>query len=175
MDLLEVIRKSGKKAKELNSYLAQIIIDKKPSSKDFSAALSNGGDSERGSCVEALEFITQKDPGVAKPYLPEVVRRLEDKAPRVKWEAARVIGNVAASFPVETAKAVDNLLVNTADKGTVVRWSTAFALGEIFKSTKDRSLFRRIETLSNKETNNGVKNVYIKALKAVSADWGGQS
>jgi hypothetical protein len=167
MDLLEAIRKSGKKSKELNTFVAKLIFDQKLSGKDFTAALASGNDSERGTCLEALEFATQKNPEIAKQYLPEIISSLTDKAPRVKWEAARVIGNIAGKFPAEAAKAVNNLFANTNDKGTVVRWSAAFALGEILKSSKDKSLLNKIEALSKKETNNGVKNVYLKALKLV--------
>ena len=35
-----------------------------------------------------------------------VIGLLTDKAPRVKWEATRVIGNVAKEFPEQTAKAI---------------------------------------------------------------------
>ncbi len=55
------------------------------------------------------------------------------------------------------------------DKGTVVRWSVAFALGEIVKSNQKmaKKLLPRINELAERETNNGVKNVYLKVLKAI--------
>jgi HEAT repeat protein len=169
MNLLDEIRQSGKKSKELTTFTAELIKEKKPSSKEFVAALTLGSNSERGTCVEALEYLTQDTPEIAKPYLSQVIGSLTDKAPRVKWEAARVIGNIAAKYPQEALKAIDNLLVNTNDKGTVVRWSTAFALGEILKhnATIRPKLQKRVEEIVERETNNGVKNVYLKALKSL--------
>ena len=51
----------------------------------------------------------------------------------------------------------------------MVRWSAAFALGEVAKnhSAAAKILLPEIKALVEKETNNGVKNVYLKALKAI--------
>jgi len=61
------------------------------------------------------------------------------------------------------------LLKNTKDKGTVVRWSVAFALGEIAKNNPKAAkiLLPKMNELVKKEQNNGVKNVYLKALKVI--------
>lgn len=170
MNLLEEIRNSNKKPKELNQYIAKLILQKKPSSKEFTEVLASASDSERGTCIEALEYATQTDPQIAKNYLSDVISSLKDKAPRVKWEAARVIGNIAKSIPKEADKAVEGLLENTKDKGTVVRWSTAFALGEIIKyNEKQRPiLLKKISEVLKREENNGVRNVYLKALKVIN-------
>jgi hypothetical protein len=170
MNILDEIRKSDKKPKELNAFIAKLILEKKPSGENFADALSSGSDSERGTCVEALEYATQTNPDIAKPYIASVISCLKDKAPRVKWEASRVIGNVSKVLPKETGEAVSGLLVNTMDKGTVVRWSTAFALSEIAKHNDKlrASLIMKINEIVKKEQNNGVKNVYLKALKVIS-------
>jgi hypothetical protein len=88
----------------------------------------------------------------------------------VKWGVPEAIGNIAMSFPNEVEKAVPNLLVNTNDESTVVRWCAAFALTEIAKNNpKARQELRsRIEEITRNEKNNGVKNVYLKALKSMN-------
>lgn len=170
MNILEEIRKSDKKPKELNAFIAKLIVEKKPSSKDFADAFASGNDVERGTCIEALEYATQTNPNIAKPYISSVINCLKDKAPRVKWEASRVIGNVSKVLPEETGEAIPKLLENTTDKGTVVRWSTAFALSEIAKNNNKlrSSLLTKINEILKKEQNNGVKNVYLKALKVIN-------
>ena len=169
MKILDEIKKSDKKPKELNAYIAKLILEKKPTAADFAETLALGNDAERGTCIEALEYATQTKPELAKTYLSEVIKCLADKAPRVKWEAARVIGNIAKSMPKEAEKAIDSLVANTKDKGTVVRWSAAFALGEILKYHQSLrpTLLTKINGILDKEQNNGVKNVYLKAIKAV--------
>jgi HEAT repeat protein len=101
--------------------------------------------------------------------LPAVIKFLGHQSPRVKWESSRVVANMAPKFPQEAAGAIPMLLANTRDKGTVVRWSAAFALGEIMKhNDKERkSLLARVDAILKKEQNSGVRNVYLKAMKAV--------
>lgn len=87
----------------------------------------------------------------------------------MKWDAAESIGNMSKWFPKEVEKAIPNLLINTKDEGTVVRWSSAFALSEIAKNNPAirNELVQKIDALVKAETNNGVKNVYLKALKII--------
>jgi len=75
-------------------------------------------------------------------------------------------------FSNETEKAIAGLLENTKDKGTVVRWSAAFALGEIAKNNPEtrKQLIPIFEKLIKNEKNNGVKNVYLKALKLIKKE-----
>jgi hypothetical protein len=166
MDILQLIRTSGKKGKDLNLYVAALFEKNNPSQDDFARAIIKGKDNERGVCIEGLEYLTQTQPQLVKPYLSIIINCLTDKAPRVKWEAARVIANIAALLPKDIEPAIPSLIKNTSDPSTVVRWSTALALGEIAKSNPSLTeLISRIKTLSEKEENNGVKNVYHKALK----------
>jgi hypothetical protein len=87
-------------------------------------------------------------------------------------ESARVTANVAKEFPAEAAKAVPGLLINTKDEGTVVRWAAAYALTEVAKYNKDirKKLVKKFEEITVKENNNGVKNIYIKALKKIEKE-----
>jgi HEAT repeat protein len=168
--LLQEIRKSDKKPKELLEYLSKLIIKDPSLINDYEVSLSTPSDSERGTCIESLEYVTQEKPEIALPHLISIISCLKDNAPRVKWEAARIIANISTKYPEKAAEAIDHLLINTKDNGTVVRWSTALALGEIMKSNKEVrvKLKDKIEKLVKEEENNGVKNVYIRALKIVN-------
>jgi hypothetical protein len=88
----------------------------------------------------------------------------------VKWGVPETIGNLAQKYPTEVEKAIPNLLVNTKDKSTVVRWCAAFALTEITKSNLAirKDLAAKIEEIVQNEKNNGVKTVYLKALKMMN-------
>ena len=85
----------------------------------------------------------------------------------MKWEAARVIGNTAAQFPKKISDAIPHLLQQSNHKGTVVRWSAAFALGEILKlKTKlNATLIPEIELAMEKEEKNSIKKIYLAALR----------
>ena len=96
-----------------------------------------------------------------------MIKALKDEEPRVKWESARVIGNVAKLFPTQLDKAIKNLLPNAENTGTVVRWATAYALAEILKlkSDNNKNLLPKIEALCEKEKDNAIKKKYLDAIK----------
>lgn len=121
----------------------------------------------RATCLEGLESATRKSPQVVGPSLFDFLcDSLEHEEPRVKWESARVIGNVARHFPGRVHGAVEGLLRNATHEGTVVRWSSAFALGEIVQldtGLRDE-LLPRIQRLCDQEIDAGVRKKYVRAL-----------
>lgn len=125
---------------------------------------------DKATCIEAIEFATKKLPTIANEALFDyVTKTLKDAEPRVKWESAKVIGNIAKHFPDALSKCLPQLLANAENTGTVVRWASAYALAEILKLKTDnnKKLLPKIETLCEKEEDNGVKKKYIDALKKV--------
>jgi hypothetical protein len=128
MTALEEIIKSKAKPKEKVMLLAQKLrLDKKLIS-EMAKFFDKASDAEKGICIEAVEYITKEDPKFVQPCLAFVIEQINHRAPKVKWEASRVVANVAKEFPDEVAKAIPKLLTNTKDDGTVVRWSAALAL-----------------------------------------------
>jgi len=169
MRILERLRSSELKAKEAASMLARDFARDIELLRELGEDMDFCTDVEKGILMEALEYATDVDPDVAEPVLDVVFECLSCEAPKVKWEAARVVGNIAHRFPDEVSRSVPRLLENTTHKGTVVRWSAAYALGEIVKHDAKvrRKLLPEIDKILRRERNNGVKNVYLKALKAV--------
>jgi hypothetical protein len=96
-----------------------------------------------------------------------VISSLSSKTPRVKWESARVIGNTISLHPQLAKSAMDELLKNTDHEGTVVRWSAAFALGEIIKSKLplNKNLIPLAEEIVLNEEKNSIKKIYQTAIK----------
>ena len=115
-----------------------------------------------------MEYATKQNPNLAdETVFSFVSKTLTEKAPRIKWESAKVIGNTAHLFTENLDKAITNLLTNTEHEGTVVRWSAAFALGEILKlKTKhNTNLFPTLEDICEKEEKNSIKKIYLDAIK----------
>lgn len=128
---------------------------------------------EMATCIEALEYATKKTPQVANEHLfTYVVKSLTMDEPRIKWESARVIGNIAKLFPSNIVEAIPQLLINAMHTGTVVRWASAYALAEIFKLKTEHndSLRTNIEKLAAQESDTGVKKKYTDALKKVNSN-----
>ncbi len=169
MSKIEEILQSKLKPKEKITRLAEEIKKDKKFVNEIVGRFESVPAGDQGHLIESLEYASQNNPEYIVPHLDFVICHLEDKAPRVKWECARIIANFALKFSDETGKAIPALLKNTKDKGTVVRWSLAFALGEIAKNNLklQKEIIPKIKKIIKKENNKGVKNVYLKALKVI--------
>jgi hypothetical protein len=168
MDLALFINDKTHGTKEKTEQLAQWLLE----SVLTVAALIKFADTSKGAvkaiCMEALEHATKINPAVAdKDCLCFAVLSLKDNEPRVKWESARVIGNIAHLFPRHIDAAVRNLLENTGHKGTVVRWSAAFALGEIIKikTALNMELIPTVTHIIEQEEKNSIRKIYLAAIK----------
>ena len=135
MNFEVLLNDKNAKPKEKTESLAQLLLENKIKIENLLEFAGQAKDSPKATCIEAIEYATKLNPSIAnKECLTFVSHTLTSKAPRVKWESAKVIGNIAHLFPTDLDIAINNLLINTEHEGTVVRWSAAFALGEIIKS-----------------------------------------
>lgn len=173
MGIQDTIKNWNGKPKELVESLTKNILNDKKLFPQLIDILKNGSDVDKGTCADVMKHISADKPDLFLPYIDVLVEYINYKAPRVKWGVPESFGNIAKKYPKEAQKAVPNLLKNTIenkDNTTVIRWCAAYALSEIAKSTKNKELIKRIEIISKKENNNGVKNVYIKALKTIEKE-----
>lgn len=159
--------KTGK-PKEKTEAISSMLLKNKISISELIGFAREAKDSVKATCIEAIEFATKENPNIATlDCLQFVSGTLTEKAPRIKWESAKVIGNIAHLFPAKLDTAIKNLLTNTEHEGTVVRWSAAFALGQILKSKnkKVNDLIPAIKAICAREEKNSIKKIYIDALK----------
>jgi HEAT repeat protein len=170
-EFIEIV-KSKNKPKEKTAILSGALKNDNKIINELIAYFPTAPIAERGLCIEAISEITKEDPKFADCCLEFVVAQINDKAPRVKWEAATVVANAAVLFPERVAKAIPALIKNTEDEGTVVRWSAAKGLTEIAKNYPEsqKKLLGMFAKIIEVEDNNGVKNIYVKALKAIEKD-----
>ena len=118
------------------------------------AFADKANDTEKATYIEAIEFAIKQNSNIAdENVFAFVANALTQEAPRLKWDSAKVIGKIAALFPTKLNTAISNLLTNTEHKGTIVRWASAFALGEILKlrTKHNRDLLQAIETIYGRE------------------------
>ena len=100
--------------------------------KELISFVSSANVVTKAICIEALEKFTAINPNsIDKKAFEFLVRAAEDPSPRVDWESARMIANVAHLHP-ENLSPVIPILLDMAESGdTVRRWSAARALIEI--------------------------------------------
>ncbi len=168
MTIEELFKDKSVKAKEKTDIISKWILDRSLPADELIAFAEKAKDPVKATCVEALEYATKQKPDIAdETILTFVTSTLPEKAPRIKWESAKVIGNIAHLFPDQLEKPISGLLANTGHEGTVVRWSAAFALGEILKlKTKyNTDLLPTLESISGKEEKSSIKKIYLDAIK----------
>lgn len=170
MILNDVLLDKSIKAKGKAEAIANAVIANQITVDDIIKTASKATSIDKGTCVESLEFATRINPGIANMKCWNfVIKCLGDEAPRVRWEAAKVIGNTAVLYPTKLNEAIKGLLINSEHTGTVVRWSAAHALTKIsYLNTKHNSeLIPVFESIVSRESDNAVRKIYQAALKKV--------
>lgn len=168
MTVEELIKDKTVKSKEKVDIISKWITENTLPTDELIVFAEKSKDPVKATCIEALEYATKQNPHLAdEAVFTFVTQTLTEKAPRIQWESAKVIGNTAHLFPENLDKAIANLLNNTNHEGTVVRWSAAFALGEILKlkTTHTTTLLPALENISEKEEKNSIKKIYLDAIK----------
>lgn len=164
----ELIKDKTVKSKEKVDIISKWVIDTSLPADELISFAEKSKDPVKATCIEAIEYATKQNPNLAdETVFAFVTQTLTEKAPRIKWESAKVIGNTAHLFTENLNQAIGNLLGNTEHEGTVVRWSAAFALGEILKlkTIHNSTLLPALENISEKEEKNSIKKIYLDAIK----------
>lgn len=139
--------------------------------RTFIAFFKNASDVDKGTCADVMKHVSAQKPAILAKHIDLLVSHVNHRAPRVIWGVQEALGNLAAKYPGKAAKAVPNLLRNTVENRvntTVIRWCAAYALAEITKhsSAARKDLVPKLRAIAGKEKNNGVRNVYLRALKS---------
>ncbi len=175
MSKIEEILQSKIKPKEKQAKLVGAVCQKKIAAKDFIDYFVSASDADKGACADAMKHISALNPEILAPYINTLLPYINCKLPRVKWGVPEVIGNMSKDYREKAAKAIPHLLKNTTNNKintTVIKWCAAFALAEIAKNNPKtrKQLLPIFEKLIKSEKNNGVKNVYAKALKIIDKE-----
>lgn len=170
MTIEELFKDKTLKAKAKVTQIGNWLLDGTLPMDELLVFTEKQSKTNKANCIESIEFATKKNPNLADEAVWALVTQsLQDEEPRIKWESAKVIANVAQLFPNKLAEAIAPLLANAQDKGTVVRWAAATALGEILKISGAHrdDLLPKIEQFIEKEEDTGVNKKYMEALKKV--------
>lgn len=170
MNFQELLNDKSVKPKKKTEALSNWLINNPKMLNKLIQFANDSKDPLKATCIEAIEFASKTNPSIVTPECFEfVTQALTEKAPRIKWESAKVIGNTAHLFPSKLDSPIANLLTNSEHTGTVVRWSAAFALGEIIKlkTKKNSELVPAVESICKREEKNSIIKIYLAALKKI--------
>jgi hypothetical protein len=134
MATIESILKSKRRQKEKVTLLAEKVREDRKLVVQLVGCFEVGTVAEKEHCMQAMQYVSKDEPEVVLPHIDFVIDHFDDSGPRVKWEVAEIIHNVAQRFPEKVAKAVPKLLASIDDRNTVARWSVAHALTEIARN-----------------------------------------
>lgn len=167
MDILTLFSDKSLGPKARTEMISQQLTDNLITIDQLTDIASTAKDPIKATCIEAVEFASKKNPAVVNErFFLFVSDCLSLKAPRIKWESARVIANTAGLFPEKLETAIGNLLVNTEHPGTVVRWSAATALAEIIKlkTSHNTDLLPAVDAICAREEKESIRKIY-RAVK----------
>jgi hypothetical protein len=166
--LKELFREKQYNTKQKADLIAGAILEGQLSIKDLITYAAFANDSDKATCIEGLEHATKIDPlCITREGFAFICKTLKEKPARVKWESARAIGNCVRAFPEHLEEPITNLLDNTEHSGMVVRWSAAYALGEILKLKTDYNtdLLPALQAICQGEDRPSIKKIYLEAIK----------
>lgn len=168
MNLDELLKNKSLKPKEKTEAIAEVILNGEMTPGDIIFAAVGAKDTVKATYMEAFEYATNKNPEIATMELFSFAsEHLSANAPRLKWESAKVIGNIAHLYADHLEPTIASLLENSRDDGTVVRWSAAYALSAIFRLTDyaNDDFRSQLVSICETEEKNSIKKIYLKALK----------
>jgi hypothetical protein len=171
MDLFALLHDKSLKTIEKREIIIKALDDRKISIKELQDLISKTDEKRSAVAFEAMEAVTNPDADIADiEWLRLAEMNILSENNNIKREASRIVGNISSKFPDDLEEAIEKLLINSKDKGTVIRWSSAYALSRIILIPKyaNSKLFDTLSEICNSEKENGVKNQYIKALKKAS-------
>ncbi|MEL7610394.1 MAG: hypothetical protein AAGU74_12955 [Bacillota bacterium] len=171
MELLIALNNKSIKAIEKREIIINALEEKNITIREIEG-LRHKTDRKKAAIIfGAIEAVTNLDAQIATvEWLHLAVEHILSASNSIKREAARIVGNLCHRFPDDLEKAIEGLLLNSKDQGTVVRWSSAYALSRIIvipQYAKSR-LFDTLAEICECEQDNGIKKQYEKALKKAS-------
>lgn len=171
MSVYLILTNKAYKAKEKTQLLCEGLLSNTLQLSDFIAEIQVVKDAPKAVCIEALTHVAEKKPQLlTEEALLVLIECLSSQAARVKWESARAIGYTIFNYPHQVDYALEHLIAHMNDDSTVVRWSIAFALGEIvkMKTSKTPVLIHFLEQQIEKEEKKSIQKIYQQALKKVA-------
>ncbi len=114
MNFQEILNDKSVKPKEKTEMLSQLVLNNSNIIDELIAFAKESKDPIKATIIESFEFATKLKPELAnKNLLQFASNSLTEKAPRVKWESAKVIGNISHLYPKQLEESINHLLVNT--------------------------------------------------------------
>ena len=168
MNIIELLKDKSFKGTERRQAVVNMIVSGELTVNEVAAIATNNGEKQIATILEAVEEVSNKRMcPIESAWLQWAEPYISSENNSCRREASRIVGNMAAQYPDLLDYAIEPLMRNTSDEGTVIRWAAAYALSRIVILDRyaKSDLYNRLVTVCDREEDNGVKNQYLKALK----------
>ncbi len=168
MDIINLLDNRTRKSIEKRMEIVDAINAGLVTIEEIQSLKAVLDDKKMALVLESMEAVSNKNPEAADlRWLIFAQDFIASESNNLKREASRIIGNIAHRFPDDLSIAINRLMENTKDTGTVVRWGSAYALARIIQIPQyaNSELFDILLNLSEREQENGVKNQLLNGLK----------
>jgi len=163
--LLSLVTDKSMKSREKTARISQLLLEGQITIDELIETAGSQKESNKTVLIAAMELSTKTKPAILNEKGFEFAGEcLSEKAPAVKRESARVIGNTAHLFPGQLETVVPKILENTANESTVVRWSAAFALSRIMQcqTPLNKELIPAVESILKREKDTAIRKILTK-------------
>ncbi|NJM94610.1 MAG: hypothetical protein HC842_08075 [Cytophagales bacterium] len=170
MTITQALHNAHFKSKQRAKIISDALVGDHASLAEFIYLYPGLNSKDKGTLLEGLEYATRLQTQLMSfDAFQLVVGCLSEKAPRIKWEAAKIVRNTAHLFPKHLDQAINHLLDNATHTGAVVRWSAAYALIEIAALLEpiQNDLLEVFIQIVEREEKSSIKSMYLKALSRV--------
>ena len=168
MNIIELLKDKSFKGTERRQAVVNMIVSGELTVNEVAAIATNNGEKQIATILEAVEEVSNKHLcPLEAAWLQWAEPYISSENNSCRREASRIVGNMAAQYPDLLDEAIERLMKNTSDEGTVIRWAAAYALSRIVILDRyaKSDLYDRLVAVCDREEDNGVKNQYLKALK----------
>lgn len=168
MTIVELLKDKSLKGVERRQVVVNMIVAGELTVNEVAALADAIGEKQVATVLEAVEEVSNKRLcPLEAAWLQWAEPYISSENNSCRREASRIVGNMAAQYPDLLDNAIERLIKNTSDEGTVIRWAAAYALSRIVVLDRyaKSDLYDRLVAICDREEDNGVKNQYLKALK----------
>lgn len=168
MDFIPLLHDKQLKAKQITEMLSSGLCARNFEPNALIQHAVKAKEPVQANIMEALVHATSEFPDLATPeMLHFILLGLTAKAPRLRWESARLVIVFAKRYPNHVETCIEPLLLNARHTGTVVRWSAAQALCAIVSENEDlrSDLIPALEVICMQEEKNSIRKIYQTTFK----------
>lgn len=127
----------GDNTEESNKKVVAKCLETPALLKEVAEGLQSNDVPLAGDCAEVITKVAESNPNLVASYAKDLIRLLDHKNTRVRWEATHALALIANLVPEQISPIVSNLhRMALSDQSTIVRDYSVIAIGNYAKASE---------------------------------------